>query len=186
MNRAKQSRSRVLAIMVLVMLFLGLASVTAGAAEFSLGAGVAASTSPYKSHDSQLTVSSFISYDNGRVYLRGAEAGVYLWNTGRHKVSAAVQYSWLEFDPGACDDGQMRGLEKRRSTLMAGLSYTYAAPLGQIRLGVTGDVLGRSGGFVGEAAYQHNPITLGNLTLLPGLGVSWQCREHADYYFGVS
>lgn len=170
-----------LAATVLMMFCVG----STCAADFSLGMAAAVATSPYKSHDNYLGVAPFASYDGGRLYLRPSEAGVYLWNNGGHKVGAAIRYSWLKFDPDDCDDGEMRHLDKRRSTLMAGLSYSYTGTWGILRLGITRDILGRSDGYAGEASY-HIPLTQGKLTLLPGAGVSWQSRKHADYYFGVS
>lgn len=79
----------------------------------------------------------------------------------------------------------MRMLDKRRSTLMAGLSYSFVGAWGMIRSSVARDILGKSDGYAAEASY-HLPIIREKLTVLPGAGVAWQSGKHSDYYFGVS
>ncbi len=93
---------------------------------------MAVSTSPYKSHDNYLGVAPFASYDGGRLYLRASEAGAYLWKNDKHKIGAGLRYSWLSFDPDDTDDSRMKRLDKRSSTLMAGLSYSYAGSFAYI------------------------------------------------------
>ncbi|MCC8164571.1 MAG: MipA/OmpV family protein [Planctomycetes bacterium] len=159
--------------------------VGARAAEFSLGGGVAAATSPYKSHDANILVSPFASVAMGRVYLEPAAVGVHLVNNDTHTLGAEMTYSWFEFDPDDCDDGGMRRLDKRRSTLMAGLAYSVRGAWGMAKVRLSHDILGRSNGAVGEASY-HVPVRVGRLDLVPGAGVTWSSEKQADYYFGVT
>lgn len=175
---------RLSALVALAFVLLG--SVHAlRAAEFSLGAGVAASTSPYKSQDASLSAAPLVTYDSDRLYLRGTEAGVYIWKNEQHAIGAGVEYSWMNYDPDDSDDAGMKKLDKRRSTLMAGLSYSYTGAWGMIRAGLARDILGKSDGYVAEASYRL-PIVREKLTVLPGAGVSWKSGKEADYYFGVS
>lgn len=172
-------------ITLLLFLVVTFRFAAASGADFSIGVALGASTSPYKSHDGYLMVSPFAGYDSERFYLQASDAGVYLLKAGGHAIGAGVSYSWLEFDPDDCDDWRMKRLDKRRSTLMAGLTYSYTGRLGIFRTKVLRDILGWSDGFSGEASY-HFPLMWGGLTLLPGAGVTWNSSKHADYYFGVS
>ncbi len=178
-------RSVFVLVCACVCAVLSSAAVKAKAAEFSLGGGVAVGTSPYRSHDTHILAAPLASFEMGRVSIQPTGAGVYLWNNGTHKLGAELSYSPLEFDPKDCDDSDMRNLDKRRSTLMAGLAYSVQGNWGMAKVRLAHDILGHSNGAVGEASY-HMPVRLGNLTLVPGAGVAWSSEKHAEYYFGVS
>ncbi len=185
MNRKSSIRPPAPVVFALLLLPALLSGERVRAAEFSIGAAMAVSTSPYTSHDAYFGAMPFASYEGGRVYLRASGAGVYLWKNERHGIGAEAWHFGLNFDPDDCDDEGMKALDRRRSTLMAGLSYRYTGSFGMLRVGVVRDILGKSDGYAAEASY-HIPFTRGKLTLLPGVGASWQSGKHADYYFGVS
>ncbi len=152
----------------------------------SQGAGLMVGQTPYRDYDTQVMPIPIVDYQDENFFIRGASAGVYVLNTGSHRLDVNISYSPLSFDPSDSSDWGMKRLDKRRSTAMAGVGYRYnTADWGNIRLGVNVDVLGRSDGVTADVSY-HYPFQLDRLRIEPGIGVQWQSSDFNDYYFGVS
>lgn len=94
-------------------------------------------------------------------------------------------WSPMYFKPGDSDSEQMRRLDKRKSTVMAGLSYVHNTPYGFLRTTIAGDTLDNSNGINWDLAWLYR-YTNGNLTLTPGIGVEWNSDNQNEYYYGVS
>ena len=113
-------------------------------AELSVGVNVMAVKSAYDLEDStDVRVLPGIFYDNNRVYARGAQAGAYLLNDGVNQLAAYAQLAGSEFDPDDAN-GALQGLEKRKSSAEAGISYLRRTPIGGIRGQFATDVLDES------------------------------------------
>lgn len=154
-------------------------------AVLSVGVNVMAVNSAYDMEDStDVRVLPGVFYDNNRVYARGAQAGVYLLNDGTNQLSAYAQLSGSEFDP---DDarGALKGLDKRKASAAAGLSYLRRTPVGGFRAQVATDVLDNSGGNTARLTYLAK-ITQGNLTVYPSIGFEYHDADYNEYYYGVS
>lgn len=91
----------------------------------------------------------------------------------------------MYFKPGDSDSEQMRRPDKRKSTVMAGLSYVHNTPYGFLRTTIAGDTLDNSNGINWDLARLYR-YTNGNLTLTPGIGVEWNSDNQNEYYYGVS
>ena len=111
--------------------------------------------------------------------------GYYLWNDTNDKLSITAYWSPMYFKPGDSDSEQMRRLDKRKSTVMAGLSYVHNTPYGFLRTTIAGDTLDNSNGINWDLARLYR-YTNGNLTLTPGIGVEWNSDNQNEYYYGVS
>ncbi|WP_213993676.1 MipA/OmpV family protein [Sodalis sp. dw_96] len=155
------------------------------AGTWSLGASALYSTSPYKGGDEKVLPFPVINYDGESVYLQGLSAGYYLWKDQQNQLSLTAAYSPFGFKPSDDDYGYMKQLDRRRSTVMAGLRYRFSASWGIIRTEYLGDILNESNGFTADLAYLY-PFTFDRLTLLPGIGAAWASGNQNDYYFGVS
>lgn len=151
----------------------------------AIGAAVGASTSPYKDHDNDLVLLPTLNYEGRHAYIQGTSAGIHLLNNDRHQISIGASYSALHFDPDDTDSRPHKALDKRKSTVMADVSYALVTPLGRAKVTVSRDVLGRSDGYTADASFSV-PITRNNFTIVPTLGVEWMSEKHADYYFGIS
>ncbi|WP_296243493.1 MULTISPECIES: MipA/OmpV family protein [unclassified Psychrobacter] len=154
-------------------------------AELSVGVNVIAVKSAYDLEDStDIKVLPGVFYDNNRVYARGAQAGAYLINDGTNQLSAYAQLDGSEFDP---DDatGALQGLDKRKSSAAAGLSYLRRTPIGGFRLQVATDVLDKSGGNTARLTYLAK-ITKNKLTVYPSIGFEYQDADYNNYYYGVN
>ena len=152
---------------------------------WSLGASAAFELFPYKGVDNEVLPFPMIGYEGDTFFIRGPGAGAYLWNDKENQLALNLFYSPLHFRPSKSDDHQMKELDKRRSTMMGGLSYKHIADWGTIRTSFSADMLNTSNGLYADAAYLY-PIQLNNLRLTPGVGASWYSSNFNDYYYGIS
>jgi len=153
--------------------------------ELSVGAVGALNLSPYKSYDTTLLPLPFITYKSDMLYLKGTSAGVHLYKNDQHELSVGASYLGLSFKPGKTDDRALKHLDKRRSTLMADISYSYVSKFGLIRSRLGQDVLGQSNGMLGDLSL-HIPWITDSFVLMPGIGVQWASSKHNEYYYGIS
>ncbi|MCG8707677.1 MipA/OmpV family protein [Brenneria sp. 4F2] len=177
------NKSQLLPLSALMLTVVALPA--AYAADVSLGLGAAGATSVYRGDDNPIYPLPMLSYESENFYFRGLGAGYYLWNDDRNRLSLTAYYLPLGFKPGDNDDIRMRQLDKRRGTLMAGAAYRHIAEWGEIRTLLTGDTLDYSNGFIWDTAYLYR-FTLGDLTIVPGIGVTWFSENMNRYYYGVS
>lgn len=94
-------------------------------------------------------------------------------------------WSPMYFKPDDSTDHQLRRLDKRKSTVMAGVSWSHHTLYGFLRTSLAADVLDNSNGVVGDVAWLYRYVN-GGFTLMPGIGVAWSSQKQNDYYYGVS
>lgn len=176
------NRIKLLALGVLIA-----TSATAVQAEskFTLGAGVGIVEHPYKQYDHDVYPVPVISYEGDNFWFRGLGGGYYLWNDGTDQLSLTAYWSPMFFKPGDSDNSQMRKLDRRKSTMMAGVSWFHHTDYGSLRTTLAGDTLDNSNGIVWDLGWVYR-YTNGGLTLTPGIGVQWNSENQNDYYYGVS
>ena len=176
------NRIKLLALGVLIA-----TSATAVQAEskLTLGAGVGIVEHPYKQYDHDLYPVPVINYEGDNFWFRGLGGGYYLWNDGTDQLSLTAYWSPLYFKPGDSDNSQLRKLDKRKSTVMAGVSWMHHTQYGSLRTMLSGDTLDNSNGIVWDTAWVYR-YTNGGLTLTPGIGVQWNSENQNQYYYGVS
>ena len=153
--------------------------------DLTLGAGVGVVEHPYKDYDADVYPVPVINYESDNFWFRGLGGGYYLWNDKADKLSITAYWSPLYFKPGDSDDRRLRELDKRKSTMMAGLSYIHNTEYGFLRTTLAGDTLDNSNGIVWDLAWLYR-YTNGALTLTPGIGVQWNSENQNEYYYGVS
>ncbi len=123
---------------------------------------------PYKDYDSDVYPVPVVTYESDNFWFRGLGGGYYLWNDDTDKLSVMAYWSPMYFKPGDSDDNRLRSLDKRKSTMMAGLSYIHNTQYGFLRTSLAGDTLDNSNGIVWDLAWLYR-YTNGGLTLTPGL-----------------
>ena len=149
----------------------------------SVGVNLMAVNSAYDLEDSyELRVLPGVFYDNNRVYARGAQAGAYLINDGANQLSVYAQLAGNEFDPDDAN-GALRGLDKRKASAAAGLTYMRLTPIGGFRAQIATDILDRSGGNTARLSYLAK-ITKDKLTVYPSF--EYYDADYNNYYYGVS
>lgn len=153
-------------------------------AELSVGLNVVVTDSAYDTDGTEVRVLPSVFYDNNKFYARGAQAGAYLINDGTNQLSAYAQLTGSEFDPDDAN-GLLSGLDKRKASAAAGVTYLRRTPIGGFRGQIATDVLGRSDGTIGRLTYLAK-FTKDKLTVYPSIGVEWNNEDYNDYYYGVS
>lgn len=174
----------------LKLLALGILAATAvstaqAESQWTVGAGVGVINSPYKQYDRDVYPVPVITYEGDNFWFRGLGGGYYLWNDTADKLSIMAYYDPTHFKPGDSDSHALRQLDKRKSSMMAGLSYVHNTQYGFLRTALAGDTLDNSNGFIWDLAWLYR-YTNGGLTLTPGIGVQYNSENYNDYYYGVS
>lgn len=151
----------------------------------SIGAGAAIAQSPYKDYDNDVQALPQVMYEGENLWIRGLGAGYYLWNTDEDKLSATVYWAPFKFKPDDSSDKQLKRLDNRKSTTMAGFTYTHMTSYGFLRAAVAGDVLGNSEGMTGSVGWMY-PWSVGGINFLSGAGVEFADSKQNNYYYGIS
>ncbi|ALF60253.1 MipA/OmpV family protein [Psychrobacter urativorans] len=153
-------------------------------AELSVGANVIINNSAYDVDGAEVLVLPGVFYDNNKFYARGAQAGAYLINDGTNQLSAYAQLAGSKFDPDDAN-GALSGLDKRKASAAAGVTYLRRTPIGGFRGQFATDILGRNDGNLARLTYLAK-FTKDKLTVYPSVGVEWHDESYNDYYYGVS
>ncbi len=153
--------------------------------EFSLGAVATVTISPYKQYDTTVMPFPYISYKGQHFFINGDSAGAYLFKNDRHELTVGAAYLGMDFKPRRTDNATLKLLDKRRSTALAEINYSYISKIGLIRARVAQDILGQSNGTLANLSL-HVPWITDCFVIMPGLGVEFASKNHNKYYYGVS
>ncbi|MGM8885802.1 MipA/OmpV family protein [Psychrobacter sp. 1U2] len=153
-------------------------------AQLSVGVNALYSNSAYDLDDNEVRVLPGVFYDNNKIYARGASAGAYLINDGTNQLSAYAQLAGNSFDPDDAN-GALQGLDERKISAAAGITYLRRTPVGGFRIQAATDILDRSGGNTARLTYLAR-ITKNKLTVYPSVGFEYHDDKYNEYYYGVS
>ncbi|SET45790.1 MipA/OmpV family protein [Thorsellia anophelis] len=154
-------------------------------ANVSLGLGVGYSTQPYLGVSNDVVPLPIVNFENEHFFIKSTKAGYFLWNDGQQKVNLNISYNGQSFRGRDSNDNRMRTLDRRQSTAMMGIGYDLSGVFGAVSADLSGDILNRSNGLIGDLNYSY-PITNDLLTVAPSAGVNWNSGKFNDYHFGVS
>ena len=87
-------------------------------------------SSPYKGHDDLNVPVPIVNIERGSFYVRGTDAGAFLWKNESQAFSLGISYSELFFDAGKTKNHNLKKRDNRHSTLNAFLQYTLYSPYG--------------------------------------------------------
>ncbi|MEA9390247.1 MipA/OmpV family protein [Acerihabitans sp. TG2] len=167
-----------------VLLSLGLIQ-NAAADDLSLGAAVGIKTSPYKGANTKASPLPFINYDSQYFFIHGLGAGIHLYKDDHNEFNVIGEYSPMGFKSGDTDDSQLKKLNKRKSTIMAGMSYIHRDIWGVIHADVMRDTSGDSNGMTSDVGYSYR-FEWNKFEFTPGVGVLWSSKKQNEYYYGIS
>lgn len=144
-------------------------------------------SSPYKGHDNLLIPFPMIHWEAKYGYVRGYEAGVFLWTNDNktQELSTGLRIGRLAFDHDDTDNRQLALLDDRDRALDAYIQYILRTDYGTMGASLAHDVTGNADGFVADIFYRY-PIHLGALSITPGAGIQWTSADRTDYYYGIS
>ena len=169
----------------LVSAFTLLSSLPVAAADYALGAGVHFDRREYKGVDVEVLPAPILHAETEHFYLHGLEAGAYLVKTPKHAVMLGVSYMPLEFDASDSDDHRMKRLDDRDASAFANLSYAYRGEWLGFDAKISGDILGKSDGFLADFSV-FKRFEVARIGITPVLGVTWSSENFNDYYYGIS
>ncbi|ERK18062.1 MltA-interacting MipA [Pantoea sp. AS-PWVM4] len=126
-----------------------------------------------------------INYEGDSFWFHSLQGGYYLWKDPQDQLSLTVLGSPQQYDPKDNDLSDMKRLDKRRMTLMAGASYRHISQWGILRTALLGDVLNNSNGVMWDMTWLYR-FDFGAFSLTPGIGALWNSANQNRYYYGVS
>lgn len=151
----------------------------------SLGLAVVAQKSPYAGYDTDVLPVPVINYEGRKFHFRGGSIGYTLFDNEKTEVSLLAKPHVMRFKRKDTDDLQLRQLDNRNLSAMAGAAVRHTAPWGVLQANVLAEVSGHGGGIAADAKYAY-PIPTGKVVLIPGVGVNYASSALNDYYFGIS
>lgn len=155
-------------------------------ATLKVGANVSFNQYAYD-QDHEITVTPQAFYDNNRVYIEGAEAGVYAYKDAKNEWRATLGYDSRHFDPANSENTQLKGMNERDWSVMVGSSYMRITPYGGFKAHAETDLLGRHDGTTVKLAHLSRfKFADDKLTIYPEVGVQWNNGDYNQYYYGVS
>ncbi|MFB9216942.1 MipA/OmpV family protein [Vibrio sinaloensis] len=150
--------------------------------------GVAASYSPavYKDTPSNKTVIPLIGYEGEHVFLRGFSAGYRLLPIGSpQNLIFRVVYDPRTLQPDDSDDPAIQLMDKRKASILGGVSYQLVTLAGLFELTAGSDIRGVHNGLYAEAAWRL-PIRRNGWGITPAVGYAYNSAKLNDHLYGVS
>ncbi|HGY1226666.1 TPA: MipA/OmpV family protein [Citrobacter farmeri] len=126
-----------------------------------------------------------VNIERESFYVRGTDAGAFLWKNESQAFSLGISYSELFFDAGKTKNHNLKKLDNRHSTLNAFLQYTLYSPYGHASIQLLRDTLDNTDAFSGRAWYQY-PVSFVSVHFTPRVGIRWDSQQQLDYYYGIS
>ncbi len=160
--------------------------VHAARSPWSVGVGAVYSPKVYRGTPTNRTAIPIIGYEGEHFFFRGFSTG-YRINPQRSKHNFTIKaiYDPRGYKPKESDIAEMRQLDKRHTTALAGLSYQYSTRFGTLEASLGGDVLGVHNGVYGEMSWRL-PLRFGEGGVIPSLGYSYNSDKLNQHLYGVS
>ncbi|WP_312241641.1 MipA/OmpV family protein [Pantoea sp.] len=158
---------------------------SAQAGPLSIGASVIYAQSPYRGGQDRYLPIPVINYEGENFWLHSLQGGYYLWKDEQNRLSLTLLGSPQQYDPDDNDLGDMKRLDKRHMTLMGGATYNHVAEWGIVRTALLGDLLNNSNGVLWDLTWLYR-FNLGQFSVTPGIGATWNSANQNRYYYGVS
>lgn len=154
--------------------------------QYSLGLGVGYQQKPYVGDNSSWVPVPHFEYQNGRFFIKGLKAGLFIVDTPTTKVDTHLRYQSLNFKPKD-SEGALRDLNRRKSTIELGVGAMHIFPSQFfVSADIDADILGRSKGVNIDAGGGIIHRFNDHFKVIPKVGGIWSSKKHNDYYYGVS
>lgn len=151
---------------------------------WSAGVGAAWSPSAYRNYKNRAFPVPTFSYEGERFFVRGPGLGYRLIDGDGFDLNAVVSLHPQRFRAKDARDAQMRQLDNRDFSGVAGLDARWRGQWGLVGASLKKEVTGNGGGLVGDLNYAY-PIPNGRVTWIPTLGVEYASADMNDYYYGI-
>lgn len=160
-------------------------SVQSYAADASIGMGAHVWDSGYRSVDAETYAVPALWIETEHFYVKGFEAGAYLFKTDRQRLRLGLSYMPLSFDASDSDDIRMKQLDDRDDAIFAKVGYALDTGFGWLNVELGADISGKSDGMQGDVSLTKR-FAFGQFGLTPQVGAVWTSEKFNDYYYGIS
>lgn len=158
---------------------------------WGVGLGAAVSSGIYAGEGTRTRPIPLISYTGERFFWRGISGGAHLYQGDGFTLDATLsgRFDGIKRKDFGSAELAERGIRRdllsdRDDGLDLGLSAQWRGDMGQLELGVKGDVTGASKGYEGTVKYGYR-MQMGRTAVTPNVGVSFMSTKLANYYYGT-
>lgn len=168
---------------------LPLLLLTTGAqAQWSAGVIGLGQSNPYIGGDTGLDIFPMVAYEGEKLVWRGPFLDYFLVGGSRSEQSFSINIALApaDFDPDG--DPDLAGINERKNSVMAGVSYNQAVWGGKLYTSLQGEITNRHSGQRATLGWQtpiaQHPEFRWQLTA--GIELEYLSEDYADYYYGIS
>jgi outer membrane protein len=122
-------------------------------------------------------------YEGKYLFSHGTSMGLHLWDSERFSVDLLGRYRFDRIEDS--DDPFFEGINERRQSIDAGLSFDWRNSWGELSGSVLHDALDRHGGTEAELSYRY-PWRINRWLIAPVISFVHQDSTLTNYYYGVS
>lgn len=158
---------------------------------WQLGVAAAVFASPYAGEGSRVMPIPLVSYEGERFWFRGISAGWTVLDLGGFELAAVAKLRFDGFDVKDLGRRELarngidyRKLDDRAEAVDVGVAMQWRGSAGEIEAEILTDATDKSGGHEFQIQYGY-PFELGQGTLTPQVGLTWQSKDMANYYYGT-
>jgi len=162
-----------------------------GPPRWALGVGAVVNDSPYAGEGLRLMPIPLVNYNGERFHfgIGGASWRIVENDTFEFTALGKPRFDGFDVDDLGRKELARNGvdyrlLEDRDKGFDIGLSVKWTGSAGEIEAELLADATDTSGGQEASIQYSY-PFELGKGTLSPNLGVTWQSKDMANYYYGT-
>jgi outer membrane protein len=150
---------------------------------FLYGVGISVNQEIYKGYNTRVMPIPLIGYKGRKLSVFGPFVSYELTDFNRFRLSVKLSPRFQGFDES--DSAIFKGMEKRKSSLDAGIDLNYEENDWKIGLNSMFDTLGRSKGYEVKSTFGR-VFRYGPIFFEPSVSFSYLDKKHVDYYYGVS
>ncbi|WP_424244230.1 outer membrane protein [Elusimicrobium posterum] len=128
----------------------------------------------------------YVAFDSKYFYtIFPQEAGIHLFKN--KQISLDLTFDVISgLDPNDSDDSAVKQMDKRNTTISAGLKSSIKTPAGVFTTSFRGDILGESDSLLARLSYRY-PIPVTEVfTITPAVHISWANDKHNNYRYSVN
>ncbi|MBU1913258.1 MAG: MipA/OmpV family protein [Candidatus Omnitrophica bacterium] len=149
------------------------------------GLGVLVSDSVYKGVDRNVWPMPLVFVRKGKISIKSVKAEYIFLEDKSREANFFIIPRFMGYD--SKDSSDLDGMKDRKWSLDGGMEYSITMPYfydSKASVSITQDLLAKSGGQEARL-WLKRKFDFRPFFIRPGVGIVWQSRKMADYYFGV-
>jgi len=150
---------------------------------FLYGVGISVNQEIYKGYNTRVMPIPLIGYKGKKLSIFGPFVSYELIDFNRFTLLAKLSPRFQGFDES--DSAIFKGMEKRKSSLDAGIGLNYETNDWKIGFTSMFDIFGHSKGYEIKSSFGR-VFSYGPIFFEPSISFSYLDKKHVDYYYGVS